>query len=48
MFGPKYTHFWFFHKILQLDKFDGADFKCVNSFFLDSSQRIHKKDIFGP
>ena len=32
IFGPKFRHFYFFHKILQLDKFKGVDFKYDNSF----------------
>ena len=32
IFGPKFRHFCFFKKILQLDDFEGADFKYENSF----------------
>ena len=31
-FGSKFRHFFFFFEILQLDKFEGADFKYNNSF----------------
>ena len=30
--GPKFWHFHFFSKFIKLDKFEGADFKYVNSF----------------
>ena len=30
-FCPKFTHFCFFRQILQLKKFEGADFKYDNS-----------------
>ena len=39
IFSPKFRHFWsqiqeflFFRKILNLDKFEGADFNYFNSF----------------
>ena len=52
-FKPKNTqirHFWFqikaflfFHQILQLDKFEGADFKCGNSFLKFQSNKKNSK-----
>ena len=34
IFGPKFRHFYFFHDILQLDIFEGADFKQFNIVFI--------------
>ena len=33
IFGPKFRHFHFFHEILQIDQFEGADFKYKNIIF---------------
>ena len=48
MFGPKYKHFCFFHKILELDKFEGADFKYANSFFLILVKQYPNKIFLVP
>ena len=55
IFQPKNTqirNFWsqlqaflFFHEILQLDKFEGADFKCDNSCFEIPIQQDRFKDF---
>ena len=57
IFGPKFRHFCFFCKILQLNKllffreillvdtFEGADFKCDNRFFKIPVQQDKFKDF---
>ena len=44
IFGPKFRHF-FFREILQIDKFEGADFKYHNSFSTILSQKYPNKAI---
>ena len=44
-FWSQIQAFLFFHKILQLDKFEGADLKCDNSFFKIPVQQNRVKDF---
>ena len=46
IFGPKFTHFCFFHEIVQIYKFEGAEFKYSNSFFTILSQKCPNKALF--
>ena len=41
---PNLSNF-IFHEILQVDKFEGADFKCDNSFFEIPVQQDELKDF---
>ena len=42
IFGPKFRHF-FFRETLQIDKFEGTDFKYDNSFFKILAQKYPVK-----
>ena len=51
----KISHFWslilsvpVLHEILNLDEFEGADFKYDNIFFLKFTLELHIKGIFVP
>ena len=46
-FLSKIYAFWFFHKILLIDKFEVVDFKYHN-IFLNSNSKIPKPEFFGP
>ena len=39
IFVPQFGYFYFFGKILQIDKFEGADFKYDNRFFKILAQK---------
>ena len=41
IFGPKFRYF--FHEILQIDKFEDADFKYDNSIFKTLAQKYRNK-----
>ena len=45
IFGQKYSNkaFLVLHKILELDKFEGADFKYDNNFFQITAQKYPNK-----
>ena len=43
IFGLKFRYICFFHKILQLEKFQGADFKYDNSIFKLLDQKYPNK-----
>ena len=46
IFGPKFRHFCFFREILEIDKFEGADFKSDNSSFNILAQKYPNKEFF--
>ena len=48
MFGPKFSHFcFFFPEILQIDKFEGADFKYDKYCFQIPAQNTQIKHFWS-
>ena len=45
---PKYRQNCFFAKILQIDKFEGADFRYDNSFLKILAQKYQNKAFLVP
>ena len=45
IFGPKFRHFYYFTKFLQMDRFEGADLKLDYSFFRSLAQKYPVKSL---
>ena len=48
IFGPKFRHFYFFAKKLQLENFEDVDFKCDNSSCKILAQKYPSKAFVVP
>ena len=47
IFGPKFSHFCFLCEILQIDEFEGDDFKCDNIAFKLQLQNIQIRHFWS-